>query len=264
MRIGRVEQGQGPAVLFLPGSFSTTAAWSAIWSILPEGFRLISANLPGYAGQPDPRKQGGNDMSRLVDWTARLIDEIGDEVHLVGHSFGGQIALAAALHGVPGIRSLLGFEANPVFARPDGAAPHSWHDEVSEVPDRLRQARDAGRDDPASVVIDYWTAPGRFHALPAKIREFCNAGVEANIRDWDSALSFTPWLSEFRALKLPCTLAWGALASRPIAEINSALAASIPGTRKEVVEGADHFLITDRPHPCAALVLAHLDRAGAG
>lgn len=263
MRIDRVEQGQGPAVLFLPGSYSTKAAWSAIWSMLPEGLRLLSANLPGYAGQPDPRAHADSAISWLTDWTARLVDEIGAEVHLVGHSFGGQIALAAALSGVPGIRSLLTFEANPVFTRPEDEESYAWQEEVRQVPERLRRARAEGAGDAAAIVIDYWTSPGRFAGLPEKIRAFCNAGVEANIRDWDSALSFTPRLSEFGALDLPCTFAWGSLASRPIAEVNADIAARVPRARREIVGGADHFLITDQPRPCAALVLAHLVRAGA-
>jgi pimeloyl-ACP methyl ester carboxylesterase len=61
--------GHGPTVLFLPGSYSTPAAWRA-------------------AG--------------------------GGPVHLVGHSFGGTVALAAALAGGFGIASLTLFEANPL------------------------------------------------------------------------------------------------------------------------------------------------------
>lgn len=110
-----LESGEGDTILFLPGSFSTTAAWAGVWSTLPNGYRLLSANLPGYGGADDPRIGTDSHMDRLTDWLYALFNKISEPVHLVGHSFGGQIALAAMLKGRANVRSLTTFEANPVF-----------------------------------------------------------------------------------------------------------------------------------------------------
>jgi hypothetical protein len=53
--IDYVESGTGPAVLFLPGSYSTTAAWRQVQRHLSPGYRLVAASLSGYGGTTDTR-----------------------------------------------------------------------------------------------------------------------------------------------------------------------------------------------------------------
>ena len=45
-----VETGEGPTVMFVPGSFGTSAAWKGIHKRLPEGYRFVSTSLCGYGG----------------------------------------------------------------------------------------------------------------------------------------------------------------------------------------------------------------------
>src|SRR3546814_12749970 len=53
---------------------------------------------------------GMEHLRRVVETVA---DHVGTPVHLVGHSFGGTVALATALAGTVEIRSVTTFEANP-------------------------------------------------------------------------------------------------------------------------------------------------------
>ena len=45
-RIDYEETGEGPAVLFVPGSFSTPAAWRGLQHWLPQRYRLVGT-IPG-------------------------------------------------------------------------------------------------------------------------------------------------------------------------------------------------------------------------
>ena len=260
MAINLSRRGEGQPILFLPGSFSTTAAWTGVWDAFPPGYSLLSVNLPGYGGASDPRQGRGDEIRHLTDWMQSLLIQIDDPVHLVGHSFGGQIALAALLAEGADVLSLTTFEANPIFVRPpDG--PFSWWREVAGIGARLETALREGVEDPAALVIDYWTRPGTFAELPAPVRDFCNRGVETNIRDWNSAKDFAPPLSAFNILDLPCTLAWGSRASRPIEEVCAAIAGQMPRGETAVVERADHFLITTHPQICADIILDRISRS---
>lgn len=258
-----LDSGEGTPILFLPGSFSTTAAWAGVWNALPDGYRHLSANLPGYAGADDPRLGGDNDMRRLTGWLFRVLDQIAEPVHLVGHSFGGQIAIAAMLQDQRNVLTLTTFEANPVFVRPRGQ-PFSWLGDVKAIAPRLAQAH--ARNDPgaAGIVIDYWTDDGTFATMPDRIRAFCNSGVEANLRDWDSARSFDPEVSAFQAMNLPATLAWGSRASTPIADSCDAIAREWPECATRIIQGANHFLITSHPEDCAAVIMDRVQLAEAG
>ncbi|UVK40922.1 alpha/beta hydrolase [Mesorhizobium sp. AR10] len=95
--IDYVETGSGPAVLFVPGSFSTHAAWRPIQKLLPAAYRMVGTSLCGYGATPETRTRNDFGMQhelRIIEHAAR---RIGGPVHLVGHSFGGTVALAAAL-----------------------------------------------------------------------------------------------------------------------------------------------------------------------
>lgn len=55
LQIDYQDVGEGPAILFVPGSFSTPAAWRAMQKKLPTGYRFVSTSLCGYGDTEDAR-----------------------------------------------------------------------------------------------------------------------------------------------------------------------------------------------------------------
>jgi pimeloyl-ACP methyl ester carboxylesterase len=108
------ETGSGPALLFLPGSFGTGAGWKAVLGYLGDGYRTVTTSLLGYGATPDIRPDGNATMSQQVGLIDRIIDRIGTAPHVVGHSYGGLVALVHALTGRRRPASLLLVEANPL------------------------------------------------------------------------------------------------------------------------------------------------------
>jgi pimeloyl-ACP methyl ester carboxylesterase len=246
-------------LLFLPGSYSTHAAWRGVQKQLGGSYRLISTSLPGYGGTPEVRPQDVGDVSGMVDFVAAVVARVAAPVHLVGHSWGGLVGLATALSGRVPVQSLITFEANPIFARrPTGDAP--WSGQVAEVIGRFRAAVAAGDAGAAGLIIDYWGEPGAFAAMPEAFRNYCQATAACNLLDWQAAAGFTPHLAEFGAIDLPVTLVRGGLANEALVDISAALANEIKASTLEVVEGAGHFLISTHPQECAALIDAHMAR----
>ena len=109
-----VAQGNGPAVLFVSGSFGTPAAWRGMWKRLPAGYRLAATSILGYGATRETRTPADLAMAHEVRVVGKAAARIGAPVHLVGHSFGGTVALAAALAGTVEVRSIATFEANPL------------------------------------------------------------------------------------------------------------------------------------------------------
>ncbi|MFI5445761.1 alpha/beta fold hydrolase [Polaromonas sp. UC242_47] len=109
-----VESGEGPALLFLPGSYSTTAAWRQVQRHMNSGCRVVTSSLCGYGGTTDTRTKQDFDIPHEVQLVQALARHIDQPVHLVGHSFGATVALAAALSRTVEIASLTLFEANPM------------------------------------------------------------------------------------------------------------------------------------------------------
>ena len=57
------ETGSGPAVLFVPGSYSTPAAWGGMQKRLAPGYRFIGTSICGYGGTDETRSLGDFDMA---------------------------------------------------------------------------------------------------------------------------------------------------------------------------------------------------------
>ncbi|MBT7906655.1 MAG: alpha/beta fold hydrolase [Marinovum sp.] len=83
----------GVPILFVPGSYSTPAAWRPVQSLLPEGFEFFSTSLSGYGQSRERRRNEDQSLRPQIDLLSEVIEKIGKPVHLVAHSFGGLVAL---------------------------------------------------------------------------------------------------------------------------------------------------------------------------
>ena len=147
--------GDGPVVLFVPGSFSTPAAWRPLQKSLPPEYRYVSTSLLGYGETDETRSTTDFDMSHETRVIGAVAAEIGKPVHLVGHSFGGTVALAAALAGVIDVLSIATFEANPLdllrSAGRDGLSA-----DTRRMSDAYAAAFASGEADAPKRIIDFW------------------------------------------------------------------------------------------------------------
>ena len=83
--------------MLVPGSCSTGAAWRPVIAGWNGQFRCVTTSLLGYGGTAERRMANDSSIvheAKVVEAVAR---KAGGPVHLVGHSFGGLVALAVAL-----------------------------------------------------------------------------------------------------------------------------------------------------------------------
>lgn len=257
MKFDFEDSGAGPALLFLPGSYSTGKGWRGVTQALRGNYRVITSSLPGYGGTSEVRADGVADMDEMTDFVARVVERAGEPVHLVAHSYGGLCAFAAAMSGKVSPLSMITFEANPIYSRPD-QGDFAWRDEVHSMTDRFEAGHAKDDPDTAGIIIDFWSRDGMFAALPDAFREYCRQTVYSNILDWRSGAGFQPAMSEYGRLDLPCTIVRGEHCNRMMADISEAMHREIPASKQEVVSGADHFLISTHAEACASLIDAHM------
>jgi len=255
--IDYTETGEGEAVLFVPGSFSTPAAWRGIIDRMGAGYRCISTSLCGYGGTGETRTLEDAAMAHETRIIEAVAKRIGEPVHLVGHSFGATVALAAALQGNIELRSITTFEANParLLRHCGGQASFVYARNISRA---LEQAHFSGEAEAAGIVIDFWGGRGSFAAMPEPVRDYCRAGTVTNALDWRTALAFDVRASDLAGLDVPVMLVRGEHANSVMVEVTDRLEDFIPDARAEVVDGASHFLITTHVDDCADLLLDFL------
>jgi len=108
MRVELMEAGLGDPLVFLHGWGLTPRAYAAsIVRLCPAGIRIIAPSLPGFGGSdPLPLRRLG--LSGYARHVAATLEAAGLDkpAFLVGHSFGGGVALALATERPDLVRSL--------------------------------------------------------------------------------------------------------------------------------------------------------------
>lgn len=255
-----VENGSGPAVLFLPGSFGTGSGWRAVISHLGDGYRTVTTSLLGYGATPEVRPDGNTTMTQQVDLIDRIIDRIGVSPHIVAHSYGGLAAIAHALTGRHRSASLLLVEANPLgLLRVSGDLEHyamfqsmtaTYFDDVAR-----------GTPEAARHVIDFYGGTGTFDAMPAKVRDYVMSTTAVNVRDWTSGTPFEPTRENLRSIAVPTTIVRGGQGHPAMLRIAELLHDAIRGAQLGTIEGGSHFLPTTHPAEIAAQVRRQVEGA---
>lgn len=250
--IDLVTSGTGPDILFVPGSFSTPAAWQSIQKHLPQRYRFLSTSLCGYGETTETRTLYDNSINHEIEILSQITASIQKPVHLVGHSFGGLVCFAAILMGKLKVKSLTTFEANPItLLEEENVLGFRKTRKISENFERQYFLREK---DAVKTIIDFWGGQGSFSSMPRIVQEYCRSTGFANVLDWRTALSFKTSSDDFRNWNIPCLIVRGELANDEMIEITDVLSKSIPDSQISVVTGANHFLISSHPAVCANLL----------
>ena len=196
------EAGAGPGVVCLHSNASSSAQWRGLMDALAPKVHVIAADSYGAGKTPHPgRKVTLGDEVELLD---PVFAKAGDPFALVGHSYGGAIALVAALKYPQRVRALALYEPT-LFALVEQESPSP-----NDV-DGIRNAADAAiglvkAGDPVGAsrrFIDFWMGEGAWARTP-EARKAPIASSMTNIRAWGSALISEPTpLAAFAALDIP-------------------------------------------------------------
>ncbi len=93
-----IRRGSGAPVLLLHGWGLRGKHWARVMDDLHTSFDLIAPDFPGFGSTDAPPVPWG--VSDYMNWVIALLDELGIErASVIGHSFGGRVAIKlAALH----------------------------------------------------------------------------------------------------------------------------------------------------------------------
>ena len=105
-RVEYLELGNGEPVVLLHSSGSSSAQWRALAERLGDRYRVIAPDLYGYGGTA--HWPGGRPfhLECEAEIVLALLERVNDRAHLVGHSYGGAVALHVAGSRCDLLRSL--------------------------------------------------------------------------------------------------------------------------------------------------------------
>jgi len=256
------EAGSGPGVVCLHSNASSSSQWRGLMELLAARFHVLAPDTYG-AGKSPPWPQGRK--VALRDEVA-LLDPVfaraGERFSLVGHSYGGGIALIGALAHRQRLRSVALYEPT-LFALVERESPN----DVDGIRNAVAAAVAAlGRGDaPAAArcFIDFWMDEGAFDRMPERVQA-ASAEAVRNIQGWKEALFGEPTPAEaFAALDVPVLLMVGSkspLSSRAVAR---RLGRLLPRAELAELEGLGHMGPITHPDVVNQRIRAFLERHAA-
>jgi len=256
LRSSILAAGNGAPVLLLHGSASAAVMWAPAIDALKPKFRVVAPDLIGY-GRTESWVDG-HDFS--ADDELRLLEPLlprDAPVHVVGHSYGGLVALHLALAGRIALRSLTLIEPVAFFLLPHAGAHEAWS-EIRELGDGYAQRIASGETEAAlRQFIDYWAGRGAWDAMDETLRAQIRRSARKIVLDFQVAFT-DPGIEAVRALKCPVRVLSGGRSRAPTRRIASFLAEAWPSAELEVVADANHLLPVTHPDMVAAFLLKEL------
>jgi pimeloyl-ACP methyl ester carboxylesterase len=230
--------GDGLPVLFVHGWALGQHSYRAVLHRLAaHGCRVIAPALPGFGGTPDlPRKDFH--LAGYAAWLEAFLDaiDVEEKVVIVGHSFGGGVAIRTAYDYPEVARSL-------VLVNSIGGS--SWRKGKVITSIAERPLWDWGLHLPTDV----WPIRQATRVLPVIMEDAVpnlvrNPRSVVRVANLARRADLRPELEELKRRELPVTVVWGNRDGIIPRESFDALCTAV-GTAGTVVEGSHSWLLAD-------------------
>ena len=260
---GRIDYdvcGAGPTIVLVPGSCSTGAAWRPVMAAWGDRFRCVTTSLLGYGGTAERRSSRDPSIWHEVDIVESVIRKAGGAVHLVGHSFGGLVAVAVALRNRVPLASLAVIEAPAAeLLRDNGDQEH--YRAFRLMTDDYFAAFASGNVEAIATMIDFYGGAGTFASWPPNVRAYALETTAVNILDWASAYGFPLCAASLASIDIPVLVLWGEASHPAVQRANAFLGASMRRAVCIAVNAAAHFMIATHADEISRLIAQHVHGA---
>jgi len=227
------QHGSGPTVICIHAAVSTGKQWRPLEKQLEGSFRVVADDL--YGDGNSPPCPVGRDFS--IDDEVALIQSKLQEVdrfHLVGHSYGGSVAIKVALSDPARVASLVLYE--PALW---GMLATYWPDdhgtrEILDLRDETLRLIGLGDKEAATQgFVDYWR-PNTWENTAEKRRSALVEGMLTTGHKWKSNLGLSVSPEELNALDVPTLVLTGSNTAKPARDLMNRLSNSVARWRRIV------------------------------
>lgn len=259
-RIDYEETGSGPTIVFVPGSCSTGAAWRPVIGALNGRFRCVTTSLLGYGGTAERRSFTDVSIAHEAEIIEAVVRRSGAVVHLVGHSFGGLVAIAVAMRHKVKLASLTVAEA-PAAELLRAVGEHQHYEAFRKMTDAYFSAFQNGNGEAIEQMIDFYGGTGTFASWPPRVRTYAIETTVVNIFDWASAYGFHLSPRDLAGVKIPSLVLRGGMSPAAVQRANELLNLHMSDSALVTIERAAHFMISTHAEEVAQAISNHVMRA---
>ena len=248
-------QGEGPLVVLVPPGASSGAAWRRVIAELGEGYASLAVHPSGH-GETE-MFAGGRAMTIADEAGAALalIPETEGPVHLVGHSYGGAIAVEMALTAPARFATLTLIEPALYPLLSAGGRPDLGGEVEAENARFIDRANAGERERAFEDYFDYYNgASGFWRAMPQAARDKVLPLAPVVAAALGAVQACARTREDLGRIALPVVVAWGAETDPVHAALSRIVADAIPDAQAQTVPGAGHMCSLTHPAEVAALI----------
>ncbi|MCY1390622.1 Soluble epoxide hydrolase [compost metagenome] len=246
-----LDEGEGVPLVLVHGSLCDYRYWQ--WQLrgLGQDFRLVVPSLRHYYPEKWDGKGDGFSTRQHVDDLLELLERLGEPVHLLGHSRGGNICLRVALEAPERLRTLSladpgGDFAVDVFRFAGVDAPVLPLERNRFREQALQLIQQGAVEEGLSLFVDTVSGQGIWARSSRHFREMAadNAmTLVGQVRDQPEPLG----REVLARLAVPVLLLSGELSPEPFPGVVEALRKVLRDARVSVIAGASHGMNAMRP-----------------
>lgn len=227
---------QNTPVILLHSSQSASTQWRALIRELAGSHFVIAVDLLGYGQAPKVEHTANfrleQELPRIISAVEQL--QLSQPVQLVGHSYGGAVALKLALEKPFKVADVVVYEPVAFHVLPDDSPGMLEIQEISQA----MHGKDAVEC--TRTFVDYWNDAGYFDALPERIQQLMTGQADKVALDFDALLNEPRRLEDYRGIEQPVLLVQGEYTRRSAKAVAEALSTVLPHLQRSAV-GAGHM-----------------------
>lgn len=228
---------------------------------LARDFRVIAMDLSGYGGTPYPESPEEYSLQHETELLLEVVGEtLGQEepYHLIGHSYGGVVALYHAYHHSSRISSLTAIEPMAYhLLDADHEQLVASKNMVAEITSDIEQDRTI---EAAEKFINTWMAPGAFSRLGQREKIMLGEGVKKMVLDFKAASSTRLTIEDYARLPRPFTVIAGRQSPPYSLAITDRIVTNIKDSELIWVDGG-HFAPVTHYYQVNPLIVDILEKA---
>jgi pimeloyl-ACP methyl ester carboxylesterase len=253
-----VELGAGEPVFLLHSSGSSSAQWRTLAERLSHRYRVIAPDWYGHGGTAHWPGARPFHLECEAEIVLALLERVNEPAHLVGHSYGGAVALHVAGFQTELLRSLTLIE--PVAFHLLRGADTPALAEIREVAEIVTRAVARGEYVAGfEHFVDYWTSPAAAAEVPAYKRFAMAARLPKIALEFHATLNEPTRLEDFRSMSVPTLLLHGTDSPWPTRRICDLLERILPRAQLKTVGGGGHMAPITHRDQVNALIMAQVE-----
>jgi pimeloyl-ACP methyl ester carboxylesterase len=241
LSVDYLDDGAGTSVVLLHSSVSGNKQWRRLVEVLRPTYRCVAPNLLGY-GLTSPWSAGRKQtLADAAEGALALCETIPGPIRLVGHSWGGAVALAVSNKLGAKVSHLALYEPMLAGLLHGHGRAEAWS-EAMEIYAAVQSLGDAQDWDAlAEIFTDYFNGDGSWASTPTERQRIVASQLPPNRHEWDAGCQSTTAQESFGGVSARTLILRGSLTPRVTREITDVLCEAFPPWRLREVEGAGHM-----------------------